>query len=75
MGGKGSGNPGQAKTWKVGRKPGYWRGTIGPDARAALSIMALQDAVAERIEQDKAEAALIARLIMEERVRRLSSAS
>lgn len=74
MGGKGSGNPGQAKTWKVGRKPGYWRGTIGPDARAALSIMALQDAVAGGLEQSEAEAQMIARLILEERERRLSAA-
>jgi hypothetical protein len=59
VGGKGSGNPGQPKAWRVGRKRGYWRGTIGPDARAALT----------RLAQDETEGALIARLILAERDR------
>ncbi len=71
MGGKGSGKPGEPKTYKVGRKPGYWRGTIGTEARAALSVMALQDAVAQHIEQGEAERQLITRLILEEKSKRL----
>jgi len=73
VGGKGSGSPGQPKTWKVGRKRGYWRGTIGHEARAALSVMALQDAIVQRIEQSEAEAKLIASLILAERQRRLAA--
>lgn len=49
----------------------YWRGSIGRDARYALSVLALQDAIAERIEQHEAEQRLIARLILAERTRRL----
>ena len=62
------------RSGKRGKPPRtYWRGSIGRDARLALRIMALQDAIAQRIEQDAAEAALIAKLIMDERARRLDT--
>ena len=46
--------------------------TLGPAARAALSLLALQDAVACGVEQDTAAAALLARLIEAERQRRIN---
>lgn len=47
----------------AGRKPSYWRGTIGEKAKVALQIMALQDLV------DEGE--FLARLILAEKERRL----
>lgn len=52
-----------------------WAGTIGPDARTALSVMAAEDAVRLGIEQDAAAAQFVARLILEERARRLGGVS
>lgn len=66
------GNPGTPRP-TAGRKSSYWRGTIGREAAAALSVMALQDAIQARIEQDEAAEQLVARLILEERDRRLAS--
>ena len=54
------------------RRGSYWGGEIGVEARGALSVMALEDAVAERIDQEDAAARLVSRLILEERERRIS---
>lgn len=53
-----------------GRPRSVIRLDIGPAAYAALSVLALQDAMAARIAQDQAAAQLIARLIEAERKRR-----
>lgn len=50
----------------------WWGGKIGQEARATLSTMALEDAVKAGTEQNIAAECLIARLILEERDRRLS---
>ena len=54
-----------------GSQPRYWRGAIGGDARYALSVMGLQDAMRDGVEQVEAEARLVARLIEQERKRRI----
>lgn len=52
------------------RRRCWWGGEIGEEARAALAVMALDDGVAARIEQQEAAAQLVARLILDERARR-----
>ena len=54
-----------------GSQPRYWRGAIGGDARYALSVMGLQDAIRDGVEPAEAEARLVARLIEQERQRRI----
>lgn len=54
-----------------GSQPRYWRGAIGGDARYALSVMGLQDAIRDGVSQVEAEARLVARLIEQERKRRI----
>ena len=55
-----------------GSRQRYWRGEIGADGVYSLAVMGLQDAVKHGIEQTEAEAQLVARLIEEERLRRLN---
>ncbi len=60
-----------ANRYTGGAPKTYWRGSIGREARLALTIMALQDAVAERLtDQHEVEEQLIARLILAEAERR-----
>jgi hypothetical protein len=55
------------------RRSAWWGGEIGVEARAALSVMALEDAIAAQIEQQEAAERLVGRLILEERARRIQS--
>ncbi len=60
-----------ANRYTGGAPQTYWRGSIGREARAALSIMAFQDGIASRLtDQHEAEEQLIARLILAEAERR-----
>lgn len=53
------------------RRGSWWGGEVGVEARGALSVMALEDAVAAGIEQQEAAERLVSRLILEERARRI----
>lgn len=54
-----------------GRKT-KWRSVFHADVQAALAVMGEVDAVRARMRQDEAEIALIERLVLEERDRRLN---
>lgn len=69
---RGRGNFTRGPGSRPGRAATYWRGSIGREARVALAVMALQDAVAAGIAQHAAEAQLIARLVLAERDRRIA---